>query len=196
MNEPNEHNKQIDFCKKYQELLQTIFEDDELREWCCDYSVYSIETGHEDLHDQIRLFTKAAYDSEIVVSDYQKIIAEGKMEERFVANPTEEFLEGLSIQQLIACIAWHFRRDHFVEGSLISDSIGRGVLLKYFCSVLKWEAKNTSIFWCRTFLDARNGNKYVFDKKNNVKYTDNNDIVPLLYIPVDRIDLSGDIHGM
>lgn len=32
--------------------------------------------------------------------------------------------------EVARCIAWHFRRDHFCEGSLISDSIAGGHMLR------------------------------------------------------------------
>ena len=45
-------------------------------------------------------------------------------------NPTDEKLERLDASHILGCIAWHFRRDHFIEGSLISDSIAGGHMLR------------------------------------------------------------------
>ena len=47
-----------------------------------------------------------------------------------VAEPTEEELKALFAEQILGCIAWHFRRDHFSNGSLIDSSIAEGHMLR------------------------------------------------------------------
>ena len=47
-----------------------------------------------------------------------------------VAEPTEEDLKALSAEQILGCIAWHFRRDYFNNGSLIKYSIAEGHMLR------------------------------------------------------------------
>ena len=39
-----------------------------------------------------------------------------------LAQPTKEWLDTLTEKQILAVIVWHFRRDHFSEGSWIADS--------------------------------------------------------------------------
>ena len=43
-----------------------------------------------------------------------------------LAQPTKEWLDTLTEKQILAVIAWHFRRDHFSEGSWIADSVADG----------------------------------------------------------------------
>lgn len=121
-----------EFCKKYVALLQTIDWDDELKEWCHQYSVYEPVKEHKGLeHMLYGAFMREAYDAGVIVHDYHEIIETGNLDERLVAQPTDEFIESLSDAQILGCIAWHFRRDHFSEGSLIAKSIADGYLLKY-----------------------------------------------------------------
>ena len=47
-----------------------------------------------------------------------------------VATPAEKDLRALSAEQVLGCIAWHFRRDHFDNGSLIHSSISEGHMLR------------------------------------------------------------------
>ena len=73
-------------------------------------------------------FMKEAYASGIVVPNYRELIKENSID-AWVASPTEERLAALDPEHILACIAWHFRRDHFSEGSLIADSIAEGHML-------------------------------------------------------------------
>ncbi len=125
--------RQKEFCRKYCMLLRAVYEDAELQKWCNDYSVYAPVTEHNGLeHILYSVFMQEAYDENLVIHNYREVIDEAGLDERLVSDPTDEFIEQLNEQQIIACIAWHFRRDHFSEGSLISDSIGNGKLLQYF----------------------------------------------------------------
>ena len=125
--------RQKEFCRKYCMLLRAVYEDAELQKWCNDYSVYAPVTEHNGLeHILYSVFMQEAYDENLVIHNYREVIDEAGLDERLVSDPTDEFIEKLNEQQIIACIAWHFRRDHFSEGSLISDSIGNGKLLQYF----------------------------------------------------------------
>lgn len=125
--------RQKEFCRKYCMLLRAIYEDAELQKWCNDYSVYAPVTEHNGLeHILYSVFMQEAYDENLVIHNYREVIDEAGLDERLVSDPTDEFIKQLNEQQIIACIAWHFRRDHFSEGSLISDSIGNGKVLQYF----------------------------------------------------------------
>lgn len=69
---------------------------------------------------------KEAYDSNVVITDYGKVVEGGKFSDRDLANPSKEWLTNLTEKQILAVIAWHFRRDHFCEGSWISESVADG----------------------------------------------------------------------
>lgn len=70
-----------------------------------------------------------AYRKDIVVSNYSDLVEAAGMNDK-VTEPTEEDLKALSSEELLGCIAWHFRRDHFDNGSLISRSIAEGHMLR------------------------------------------------------------------
>lgn len=124
---------QKEFCRKYYMLLRAIYEDEELRKWCNDFSVYTPVTEHKGLEQILySVFMQEAYDVNLVIQNYGQVIETGKLDERLVSCPTPSFIKQLSEEQILACVAWHFRRDHFSEGSLIADSIGNGRLLQYF----------------------------------------------------------------
>ena len=70
-----------------------------------------------------------AYQNDIVVHNYSELVESGEMKNK-VAALTEEDLRALSAEQVLGCIAWHFRRDHFDNGSLIHSSIAEGHMLR------------------------------------------------------------------
>ena len=43
----------------------------------------------------------------------------------------------LSLYGAVACLAYHFRRDHFCEGSLINDSVANGCVLRLMERIYK-----------------------------------------------------------
>ena len=120
----------LDFCKKYIPILQMIEDDQDLVQACKDYSVYKNNNKHDSLMNYLYgYFMKEAYASGIVVTDYQEIIESAGLMDK-VNNLPENILSSLSSKQILGCIAWHFRRDHFCEGTLISESIGEGHILR------------------------------------------------------------------
>ena len=132
-----EHARQKDFCRKYYMLLRTICEDEELRKWCTEYSAYTPITEHKGLeHILYAYFMQDAYDMDVVIHNYTDIIEEGNLDDDLVSDPTPDFIRQLNEEQILACIAWHFRRDHFSEGALIANSIGEGALLSYFAALI------------------------------------------------------------
>ena len=133
-----EENQKL-FCLRYVQLLQTIDWDDELKDWCRKYSFYEKTVTHQGLERMLHELMSEAYDSNIVIHDYGQIIDDSKLDQQLISDPSEEFLSSLNKKQLLACIAWHFRRDHFSEGSLIGESIAEGILLKYVIALLKGE---------------------------------------------------------
>ena len=62
----------------------------------------------------------------MVITDYGQIVEDGKLPDRDLAQPTKEWLDTLTAKQILAVIAWHFRKDHFSEGSWIADSVAGG----------------------------------------------------------------------
>ena len=119
----------LSFCKKYIPILQVIEKDDDLKNACREHSVYSPDTEHPALisylYDE---FMHEAYASNIVVKNYRELVEECGAD-AWAGNPTDEKLDLLDAEYVLGCIAWHFRRDHFVEGSLIGDSIADGHML-------------------------------------------------------------------
>lgn len=133
-----EENQKL-FCLRYVQLLQTIDWDDDLKDWCRKYSIYEKIVTHQGLERMLHELLSEAYDSNIVIQDYGQIIEDSKLDQQLISDPSGEFISSLNKKQLLACIAWHFRRDHFSEGSLIGESIAEGILLKYVKALLKGE---------------------------------------------------------
>lgn len=133
-----EENQKL-FCLRYVQLLQTIDWDDDLKDWCRKYSIYEKIVTHQGLERMLHELLSEAYDSNIVIQDYGQIIEDSKLDQQLISDPSGEFISSLNKKQLLACIAWHFRRDHFSEGSLIGESIAEGILLKYVKVLLKGE---------------------------------------------------------
>ena len=65
-----------------------------------------------------------AYWKDIVVRNYSELVEAAGMNEK-VTEPTED-LKALSLEEILGCIAWHFRRDYFDNESLISRNIAEG----------------------------------------------------------------------
>ena len=122
--------KRLAFCKKFIPVLQMIQDDEDLKNACKNHSAYTMDKDHPALiaylHDE---FLHGAYKSDIVVPNYGELVEECGCEE-WVANPTDAKLDSLDASHVLGCIAWHFRRDHFCEGSLIYNSIAGGHMLR------------------------------------------------------------------
>lgn len=133
--------KQKEFCKKYCMLLRAVYEDTELRNWCRQFSVHIPVTEHKGLKNLLYfVFTKEAYAANLVIPGYREVIKAADLDEKLVSSPSPAFIGQLTEEQIIACIAWHFRMDHFSEGSLIKASIGEGKLLAYFEALIGSES--------------------------------------------------------
>ena len=130
-------NKVTIFINKWMPLLERIYSDESLKERCKAYNAYVSSEESFELTKELRFseFLDEAYESGIVINDYQ-IFTDGK--EESVANPIDDFLSSLSLIDVMRCIAYHFRRDHFNEGSLINESFVNGALLRLFnCLISK-----------------------------------------------------------
>ena len=122
--------QQLDFCLKYTPMLEMIETDAILKEACAKHSAYAKDEKHASLINYLyNYFMKEAYKKGIVVTNYSDLVEEAGMKDK-VAEPTEEELKALTAEQILGCIAWHFRRDYFSNGSLISSSIAEGHMLR------------------------------------------------------------------
>ena len=127
---PSKTTPQLDFCLKYIPILEMIDTDPSLKEACAKHSAYAKDEKHASLINYLfDYFMKEAYKKGIVVTNYMELVEEAGMKNK-VAEPTEEELKALSADQILGCIAWHFRRDYFSNGSLISSSIAEGDMLR------------------------------------------------------------------
>lgn len=54
-----------------------------------------------------------AYDSNVVITDYGNVVEDGKFSDRDLSCPSREWMYTLTEKQILAVIAWHFRREHF-----------------------------------------------------------------------------------
>ena len=127
---PSKATPQLDFCLKYIPILEMIDTDPSLKEACAKHSVYAKDEKHASLINYLyNYFMKEAYKKGIVVQNYMELVEEAGMKNK-VDEPTEEELKALTAEQVLGCIAWHFRRDYFSNGSLISSSIAEGHMLR------------------------------------------------------------------
>ncbi|MCR4598184.1 MAG: hypothetical protein K5678_04025, partial [Acetatifactor sp.] len=114
------------WCRKYAILFHVVSEDEELRTFFEKHSVYQPHQGHHGLYDILETCFRDAYESNVVIADYGQVVEDGKLSAQDLAEPAKEWLDSLTDKQILAVIAWHFRRDHFSEGSWISDSVANG----------------------------------------------------------------------
>ena len=122
--------QQRDFCIKYIPILEMIDTDPSLKEACAKHSAYAKDEKHGSLINYLyQYFMKDAYKKGIVIPNYNNLVEKAGMQGK-VDKPTDEDLKALSPDQLLGCMAWHFRRDHFSNGSLISQSIAEGHMLR------------------------------------------------------------------
>lgn len=114
------------WCQKYEVLFRVLYEDEELRKNLRSYSVYQQTQEHMGLHLILHECFREAYDDGVVITNYGQIIEKGRISDNELVHPTKEWVDTLSKEQILACIAWHFRRDHFNEGSWTRDSVAEG----------------------------------------------------------------------
>lgn len=117
------------WCRKYSVLFHLIYEDEELKSFLQDFNVYNPPQGHKGLYKVLDECFHEAYSDEVVITNYGQVIEEGKISERDLVRPSAEWVSSITEKQVLAVIAWHFRRDHFSEGSWISDSVSNGHMM-------------------------------------------------------------------
>lgn len=129
--------RRLAFCEKYIPILQMIEKDDDLKNACRNHSAYAPDKEHPALISYLyNEFMHEAYESDVVVKNYRELVEECGCN-AWVGNPTDEKLDSLDAPHVLACIAWHFRRDHFSEGSLIGESIAEGHMLHMLKSYVR-----------------------------------------------------------
>lgn len=114
------------WCRKYSIFLRAILEDEELSSFFQRFSAYNPPEGHQGIKNILKECFHEAYENNVVIKDYHQVVEDGMLSDRDLSRPTKEWMDTLSDKQILAAIAWHFRRDHFSEGSWISDSVANG----------------------------------------------------------------------
>ena len=118
----------VQFLEQAIALLTDIENSPEKKEWCQKYSVYAMDES--SLECELKRFLHQGYDVGLVITNYREVMEEQQLEERLVATVPKDWLDTLNYEGTLARIAYHFRRDHFCEGSLINTSIASGVMLQ------------------------------------------------------------------
>lgn len=119
------------------QMLREIEASEEKREWCRAYSAYTSQADTYGIARNLRHFTKDTYRNGVVIGSYRKVMERLELDERQVLAAEKEWVDTLSISGAAASLAYHFRRDHFCEGSLINDSIANGCMLRLMEQIYK-----------------------------------------------------------
>lgn len=114
------------------DLLREIEHSPNKRAWCQQYSVYGQISGQEVLLQNLYAFSDRVYEAGMVIANYKEVIDFWNLDEHCIMQSDSEWLAYQPYLCVLASIAWHFRRDHFCEGSLISQSIASGAMLRLF----------------------------------------------------------------
>jgi len=117
------------WCRKYSVFFHVIFEDEDLNRFFQEFNVYNPPQGHQGKYKILDECFHEAYDCNVVIKDYGQIVEDGNLSDRDISRPTKEWTASLTVKQILGAIAWHFRRDHFCEGSWISDSVANGHMM-------------------------------------------------------------------
>lgn len=119
------------FLERSIALLEQIDRSLEKKAWCHRYSVYTVQNdNHRDFFTSLDEFMAGAYENGLVINDYKNIIKTYELDTQDIKNANYSWLEKQPKQCVLACIAWHFRNDHFCEGVLIRESIPSGAMLR------------------------------------------------------------------
>lgn len=100
--------------------------------WCKKYSVYNSALAQDELLQHINLFTTSTYEAGMIIANYRQVMEYWKLDENQIMRANFSWLVQQPYLSVLASIAWHFRRDHFCEGSLINSSIADGAMLRLF----------------------------------------------------------------
>ena len=119
----------IDGLERTISVLEDIDRTPYLKELCRRYSVYDFDDKFRVIRDPISGLIHENYDAGYFLSNYPDVLSlygldDGQMDQLNV--------DELPYLATLACLTWHFRRDHFCEGLLTSRSIANGTLLRLF----------------------------------------------------------------
>ena len=121
-----------DFLRNAVSLLERIDNSPELKSWCRHYSVYAPPQDHALLEAELLSFIDQTYRESLVIVNYRQVIEKWELHDQDIASVSPEWLSVQPYICVLASIAWHFRRDHFQNGALISESIASGALMRIF----------------------------------------------------------------
>lgn len=85
----------------------------------------------------IERFIEETYKNGVVIGNYHEIMKSLNLNERQIVKAEKAWIDTLSLYGAVACLAYHFRRDHFCEGSLINDSVANGCVLRLMERIYK-----------------------------------------------------------
>ena len=111
------------------ELLEGVEASPEQRAWCRHYPLSAQEPGQEALERDLRALEDQSRRLGLTIANYQRAMEVRGLEAGEMDRAAAESLPRLDV---LACLTWHFRRDHFSEGSLIRESVAEGALLRLF----------------------------------------------------------------
>jgi len=127
------------FINRNINLLSAIYHDEGLNRWFS--SDYTPKEGGEN-HSYIAAlltneFVEKAYELDVIIPEYWQIIDKYQLDQEKIQNPTEEWANSLPKEALLACVAYHFRADHFDNGCLERVSVAKGKLLPILNAYLR-----------------------------------------------------------
>ena len=77
------------------------------------------------------------YKNGVVIGNYREMMDRLNLDDQQVVKAESAWVDTLSLYGAVACLAYHFRRDHFCEGSLINDSVANGCVLRLMERIYK-----------------------------------------------------------
>ena len=110
-------------------VLEKIDHTPYLKELCRQYSVYDLDDKFRVIRDPISDLIDKNYEAGYFLSKYPYVLSLYGLDDGQMDHLNVDELPYLAT---LACLTWHFRHDHFCEGSLISRSIANGTLLRLF----------------------------------------------------------------
>ncbi len=121
------------FCDKYLVLMEVLFRDKELNQWCCKYSAYRRNTEHCELE-------KTIYDGFMREAYKLGFMPEVLSWKPYSAYSLEAALSGTEVD-LLHGICLEIRSDYGSNGSLISHAIAEGNLYRLMSAFLSYNQK-------------------------------------------------------
>lgn len=119
-----------DYWEPNLKWLRSIAASNEQIAWCREHSVYAMREDVFGIVEHEIMFMQETYRNGLVITNYRQIMDEHELVEDDVIRAEKEWVARLSIQETAACLAYHFRLDHFQEGSLIREGIADGRILR------------------------------------------------------------------